>query len=181
MIKVVLQTRYIIVANSGAARAYVSGESSPFAMTSSYSQLRQVLRRLAKTPTFGIVTVLTLAVAIGANTAIFSVVNGVLIKPLPFPEPDRLVSIWHTAPGVNLAEVNACPATYFTYREESHAFEDSGVWRTEDVTITGVAEPERVVALVVTDSVLPVLGSSQPWGGGLPEKTTRPAHRKPPC
>ena len=73
--------------------------------------------------------VLTLALGIGATTAIFSVIYGVLLKPLPFAEPDRLVGMWHTAPELGLDRFNQSPATYFTYRDENRVFEDVGMWR----------------------------------------------------
>lgn len=107
---------------------------------------------------FTAITVITLAVGIGANTAIFSVVSGVLLKPLPYPEPDRLIAVWETAPGVGMREVQGSPATYFTYREENRTFEDTSLWRSDSVAITGLAEPEHVEALDVTDGLLPILG-----------------------
>lgn len=130
------------------------------------NQFRHMLRSFAHTPLFTLMTILTLAIGIGANTAIFSVINGILLKPLPYPEPDRLVGLWHTAPGIGIKELNASPATYFTYREEGRVFTDSGVWRTDTANVTGVAEPEQVDVLVVTDGVLPLLGV-QPQLGRL--------------
>jgi len=121
-------------------------------------QLKHVVRRLRQAPLFTSVTVATLAIAIGANTAIFSVLDGVLLKPLPYAHPEELVGLWHTAPGVNLAELNSCPSLYFTYREEGRTFEDVGLWTEGSATITGLAEPERVTVLRVTDGVLPLLG-----------------------
>jgi putative ABC transport system permease protein len=122
------------------------------------TQLKHVLRRLGRAPMFAAVTLLTLAVGIGANAAIFSVVEGVLLKPLPFPRPDELVGVWHTAPGINIPEVNAAPALYFTYREEGRAFQDVGMWAERAASVTGLAEPERVTVLRVTDGVLGLLG-----------------------
>ncbi|MBI1895383.1 MAG: ABC transporter permease [Acidobacteria bacterium] len=121
-------------------------------------QLRQVVRRLARSPMFAAVTLLTLATGMGANVALFAVVYGVLLKPLPYPESDRLVAIWQTIQNLGIPELNASPATYFLYREEGRAFEDVGLWRTESGTVTGLAEPETVPTLVVTDGTLPVLG-----------------------
>jgi hypothetical protein len=117
----------------------------------------RVLRRLVRAPLFTSVAVLTLALGIGANTAIFSVVRGVLLKPLPFDQPDTLVGVWHTAPGLGVALLNQAPAFYLTYREEGRTFDEMGMWDTTAVAVTGVGEPERVTALVVTDGTLPVL------------------------
>ena len=101
--------------------------------------VRHAARRLARTPVFTLATLLTLALGIGANTAIFSVVNTVLLKPLPFPEPDRLVGLWQTAPGVNITDLNASIADYVTYREESRTLADVAIWNGTAFTVTGVA------------------------------------------
>ncbi|MEO8028537.1 MAG: ABC transporter permease [Bryobacteraceae bacterium] len=124
----------------------------------SFTQLKYVLRRLLRTPMFTAITLLTLAVGIGANTAIFSVINGILLKPLPYLNSDRLVAIWHSAPGVNLDEVNNGPSNYFTYREENKTFESIGLWQNDTESITGIAEPEEVRAIMMTDGVLESLG-----------------------
>jgi putative ABC transport system permease protein len=121
------------------------------------SRLRLVVRRLLRAPLFTSVAVLTLALGIGANTAIFSVVRGVLLKPLPFNEPDRLVGVWHSAPGLGFDTLNQAPSTYFLYRESGVAFEDIGLWDNTSVSVTGVGEPERVQALLVTDGTLGLL------------------------
>ena len=118
----------------------------------------RVARRLVRAPLFTSVAILTLALGIGANTAIFSVVRGVLLKPLPFDHPDTLVGVWHTAPGLGVPLLNQAPAFYLTYREEGRTFEDIGMWDTTAVAVTGAGEPERVTALVVTDGTLGVLG-----------------------
>jgi putative ABC transport system permease protein len=122
-----------------------------------WTDLWRALRGLGRSPGFAFVAGLTLALAIAANTAIFSVVYGVLLKPLPFDEPDRLVGIWHRAPGIKVARVNQGPANYFTYRDSNRVFEDVGVWNLSDVSITGNGEPERILALRVTDGMLPLL------------------------
>jgi putative ABC transport system permease protein len=120
--------------------------------------LKQVLRRLRRSPMFTIVTLVTLAAGIGANTAVFSVLEGVLLKPLPYPHPDELVGVWHTAPGFNIPELNMAPSNYFIYREQSRTFQDVGMYQGDSVSVTGVAEPEQVDALDVTDGTLPILG-----------------------
>ncbi|HLY18044.1 MAG TPA: ABC transporter permease, partial [Bryobacteraceae bacterium] len=120
--------------------------------------MKPILRRLARSPMFTVITLITLAIGIGANTAIFSVLNGVLLKPLPYPDSDRLAGVWETSRLQGLPEVNASPATYFTFREESRTLQDIGIWHSDSVNITGSGEPERVDALDVTDGVLPILG-----------------------
>jgi predicted permease len=120
-------------------------------------RLRLIGRRLARAPLFSVVAIVTLGLGIGANVAIFSVVNGVLLKPLPFSEPERLVGVWHSAPGMNLPVLNQSPATYLVYREEARTFEDIGMWDNTAVTVTGIGEPERVFGLLVTDGTLGVL------------------------
>ena len=89
-------------------------------------RLTYVLRRLLHSPGFTLVTALTLALGIGANSAIFSVIEGILLKPLPYPHAERLVAMNHTAPGINFAEAGSAPFLYFTYREEGRVFEEPG-------------------------------------------------------
>ena len=122
-----------------------------------WQDVRYCARVFWKQPGFAAVAALTLALGIGANTAIFSVVYGVLLKPLPFQEPERLVAVWHRAPGLNMAQLEQGAATYFTYRESNRVFEEIAVWDREEVSITGHSEPERAHALWVTDGLLPIL------------------------
>jgi predicted permease len=138
------------------------------------NQLKHVLRRMMRSPMFTAITLVTLAVGIGANTAIFSVVNGVLLKPLPYPDPDRLVGVWETAPGLNIPELNASPATYYTYREEGQTFKDIGIWQGDSVSVTGMAEPEQVEAVAVSDGVLPILGVQPVLGRWFTRKDDSP-------
>jgi putative ABC transport system permease protein len=123
-----------------------------------WQDVRYASRRLVAQPGFTTVAALTLALGIGANTAIFSVVYGVLLKPLPFPEPERLVGVYHRGEGVNLPVMNQGPATYFTYRDNQRVFEEIGAWESDEVSITGRGEPERIEALSLTDLTLPLLG-----------------------
>jgi predicted permease len=125
-----------------------------------------VSRRLRRAPGFTFIAVLTLALGIGANTAIFTVVRGVLLKPLPFRDPDRLVSVAHVAPGLGIRNLEQSPATYLTYREEGRTFEEFGMWDTPRVSVTGSGDPERVDALGVTDGTLRALGV-EPVAGRL--------------
>ncbi len=127
-------------------------------MTNFFIQLKQIVRRLWRAPVFTAITLITLAAGVGANIAVFSVIEGVLLKPLPYPHPESLVGVWHTAPGLNIDEVNMAPSNYFVYREQNRAFEDIGIYQGDSVSVTGQGNPEQVQALDVTDGVLPVLG-----------------------
>ncbi len=128
-------------------------------MSSFATRLATTLRSLRRAPLFSFVTILTVALGVGATTAIFSVVRGVLLKPLPYPEADRLVGIFHQAPGIGELRLPQAPSLYLTYREESEVFVDSGMWDDERSTITELGEPEEVRSVSVTDGVLPLLGA----------------------
>jgi predicted permease len=117
------------------------------------------LRALLRSPMFTLVAVVTLAIGIGANTAIFSVVNGVLLKPLHFEDPERLVAVWHTAPGLNFEQVPQSPAFHFTYRDETRALDSISLWGHSAVSVTGLDDPERVDVIRWTQGMLPLLGT----------------------
>jgi predicted permease len=125
-------------------------------------EMRSAVSALRRSPGFSGTAVLTLALGIGSVTAIFSVVYGVLLKPLPFPDSDRLVALYHRAPGFGDTDGRAAQgaATYFTYRDHAQVFEDVGLWREDSVSISRSAdpEPEQVMALWVTDGTLSLLG-----------------------
>ncbi len=121
--------------------------------------LKHVCRRLGRSPGFAITVVLTLAIGIGANTAVFSVLNSVLIRPLSYPEPQQLVSLHLNAPGApGLAdfrdELRLSASMYLTFAAHNRAFQSLGVWQPGTVSITGIAKPEQVNAALVTDGVL---------------------------
>ncbi len=119
---------------------------------------KPVVRRLIRSPLFTGLTLITLGLGIGANSAIFSVVQGVLLKPLPYWQPDQLIAVSHSAPGINFSDTGIAAFLYFTYRDESRTLQDVGMYNTETDSITGTGEPEEVRALNVTYSVLPMLG-----------------------
>jgi hypothetical protein len=89
---------------------------------------------------------------------VFSVLEGVLLKPLPYPRAEHLVGVWLTAPGIHLKETDLSPSDYFVFREQGRSFEDIGLYTGDSVSVTGIAEPEQVSALLVTDGTLPLLG-----------------------
>ena len=129
--------------------------------------LRYALRGLPRRPAFTLAAVLTLALGVGATTAIFSVVYSVLIKPLPYPNADELVRIRHTATsGINFTDQSSStsPSMLFTYRDENRTFADIGLWWELGMTLTGQGDPERVRALLVSDGTLQALGV-QPMRG----------------
>jgi predicted permease len=124
----------------------------------------QTARRLGRAPLFTAVILLTLAVGVGANTVIFSVVEGVLLKPLAYPHPDQLIGVWHTAPGIGIEELNMAPSVYFIDREQSTTLQDIGAYTGDSLSVTGAGEPEHVRGLDVTDGTLPLLGVSPALG-----------------
>jgi len=136
--------------------------------------ITQTFRRIARTPAFAAATVLTLGLAIGANTAIFTLIENILWKPLPFPDQDRLVSVFQTAPGVGIKDLSASAADFFTYREQSSTFEDIGVSQGGFETVTGRGEPERVATLAITAHLLPILGVQPVLGRTFTEQDDRP-------
>src|SRR5580658_4682350 len=127
-------------------------------------QLRQVLRRLSRAPMFTAITLLTLAIGVGANTVIFSVIEGVLLKPLPYPHAEQLIGVWHTAPGINITDLNMCPSIYFIDREQNTTLQDIGAYDGDSFSVTGTGEPEHVPGLDVTDGTLPLLGVTPALG-----------------
>src|SRR4029453_8428125 len=123
-----------------------------------WRDIRFSLRSMRRTPVVTFAVIATLAIGIGADTTIFSIVNGVLIKPLPYPDSDRLITMSHTAPGVNVADVASAPFLYFTEREQNQTLEGVGLVSVGSATVTGRGEPEMVRRLFVTSDVLPILG-----------------------
>src|SRR5262249_4465130 len=136
--------------------------------------LRYGARMLLKKPGFTLIAIFTLALGIGANTAIFSVVEGVLVKPLSYLQPEELVTVKLTGQGRGGKDVPLSASTYFIFREQSRTFQDIGLYRKGlkgtgiAVDVTGLGEPEHAPALGVTDGVLPMLGVTLSGGGCLP-------------
>ena len=135
---------------------------------------RYGLRALRRSPAFTTVAVITLAIGIGATTAIFNVVNGILLKPLPYPEPEALIALTHTAPGLGVDELGPSPTMYFTYCEEGRAFRDLGLWSGGTSTVTGLREPERVRTLRVTYGTLQALAVPPALGRWISEADDTP-------
>ena len=115
--------------------------------------LRMALRGLAKHPLFTGVVVLVLALGIGATTAIFTLVDAVVLSPLPFDDADRLLAVQHAAPGLGMSDVGQCAAWHFTYLDEAQSFEDLGMFSGSMVSVIGSGDPEAVPSLQVTSGV----------------------------
>src|ERR1700683_3184363 len=130
--------------------------------------LRYGARMLRKSPGFTIVAVLTLALGIGANTAIFSVVNGVLLRPLPFRHPSRLVLI---AEKSSFPVISTSRENYLDWRDQSHSFEAMEATRSGSITLTGAGEPERLNVRMATAGLFSMLGINAQTGRTfLPEE-----------
>src|SRR5579864_3627113 len=121
-----------------------------------FSDIRYGLRTLLHNPVFTVVALLTISIGIAANTAVFSVVNSVLLRPLHYPHAEELVALHQTAPGAEgLADFEngllLSPSMYFTYAEHNRTFQSVGVWVTDHGNITGLAQPEQVRMVGVSD------------------------------
>jgi len=127
-------------------------------MKSLLQDVRYGLRRLSKSPGFTIVAAGALALGIGANTAIFSVVNAVLLRPLPYPAPDELVQVWETRPRQNMASVEASPNEFLAWAAEGRSFRHLAAVDFANYNLTGRGEPERVTAALVSAEYFPAFG-----------------------
>jgi predicted permease len=129
--------------------------------------IRYGWRMLARNPGFTAIAVLTLAIGIGASTAIFNVVDAVLLRPLPYHEPDRLVIVTETLPGMTMDEVGVAAGEYQDYRERNHSFSQVAAYESAGFNLTGVGQPLRVNAAALSASTFPLLGVSPELGRGF--------------
>jgi len=153
----------------GARKAYRGGEEGrgtggATSMDSTVQDVAFAFRQLRKRPGFTLVLVVTLALGIGAATAVFSVVEGVLLHPLPYPSPDRLTVVWTQFPGQNLMKFPASWPEYQDYRRNSRSYEDLGLWGSTQRTLTGDGDPERLEVAYFTWSMFQVLGVAPELG-----------------
>ena len=123
-----------------------------------WADTKYALRRLRRAQLFTAIALITLAVAVGANTVIFSVVNGVLLKPLSYPNPDRLIAVDHSSQQMGFRKMGIAPSIYFVYREQNTTLADIGAYDDDELDVTGAGAPEHVRILDVTDGTLPLLG-----------------------
>jgi predicted permease len=149
------------------------------ALESLLADFKLTLRRLRNSPGFAVTVLLTLAIGIGANTAVFSVVDGVLLKPLPYPRSSELVALRLEAPGASgLASfetgLRLSPSMYFTFSDHNQSFQSLGVWVPSTANVTGIAQPEEVHTLMISDGILQALGIPPAVGRWLSEADQDP-------
>ena len=148
-------------------------------MENMIEDVRFGLRVLRKSPGFTAVAVLTLALGIGANTAIFSVINAVLFRPLPFRDPGRLMVVWHTPPQKSFPGVTkfvVSPANYLDWRDQNHVFEQMSAVGFGKFNLTGMGQPESVEGRAVSADFFSVLGVQPVLGRGFLEEEDQPGH-----
>ena len=136
--------------------------------------IRYAIRGLRKRPGFTVVAVITLALGIGANTSIFSVVNAVILRPLRFTDPDRLAVVWEEASFAGFPTNTPAPANYFDWKKQNRSFEDMAATRSNSFNLTGDGDPERVAAYAVTANFFPILGVQPLFGRLFLDEEDRP-------
>ena len=138
--------------------------------------VREAFRFLAANPGFAAVVILTLGLAIGVNSTIFSVVNGVLLRPLGYAEPDRLAGLWESNPAQGLDRSEVSAATYIDWRARSRAFERIGLFRYRGFTLTGDEQAERLSTVDVSPALIQLLGVAPIVGQAFSDEDERPGH-----
>ncbi len=138
-------------------------------MNSLWQDVRYGVRMLVKNPGVSSIAVLTLALGIGANSAIFSVVNAVILRPLPYRNPDRVVSLWASVPGYG--RWRATPANFLDWKKQNTSFEEMAAFGASTLTLTGVGEPEQLLGTRVSAGYFSVVGVEPMLGRAfLPEE-----------
>jgi hypothetical protein len=157
---------------SARTKPYVESKATFFELPMSdfLQDVRYALRTFRRTPGLTLVIVLSLAIGIGANTAIFSVVNALLLKPLPYPNPDRLAVLWLRSPGINIPQDWPSPGQFIDVKNENHSFAELSISQGRTGTLIGrggeapLPEPPRVEALLTSSSLFHLLGAKAIYG-----------------
>jgi putative ABC transport system permease protein len=140
-------------------------------METLFKDIRYGVRNLLKRPGFTAIAVITLALGIGANAAIFSVVDAVLLRALPFPNPDRLVMLWEDASFAGFPRNTPAPANFADWKAQNHVFDETAAFDERSFNLTGDGEPEKIEAYGVTANFFPMLGIKPALGRAfLPEE-----------
>ena len=132
---------------------------SAVSMNMMLQDFRYALRALRKNLGLTIVAVLSLATGIGANSAIFSVVDALLLRPLPYPQPERLANIWLHSPGLGIFRDWPSPGQYVDLQNENHSFEAMAIAKIRNATLTGLDQPERIIVVQASSTLLRMLGA----------------------
>src|SRR3984893_6657638 len=143
-------------------------------MDSVLRDIKFSFRSLLKRPALTIIAIVTLAIGIGANSAIFSTVNALLLKPLPFPDPDRIVAIWDKVPSRGVERNEVTVANYLDWRAQNKTFEQLGIYRWWSTNLTGSDSPERVQGFQVTPNFLDIVGVKPMLGRGFSAEEDQP-------
>jgi predicted permease len=133
-------------------------------MSALFQDFRYALRTLAARPMLTVVIVLSLGIGIGANSAIFSVVNALLLNPLPYPQPQRLVNIWIQSPGIGILRDWPSPGQFDDLRKETRSFEEISISRLRSLTLTGRNEPQLIDGMFTSSGIFHLLGAKAMMG-----------------
>jgi predicted permease len=150
----------------------------PLAMLTVAQDVRYAIRSLRKSPGFTVVAILTLALGVGANTAVFSLINAVLLRPLPYAEPDRLVLVWESAPFFGMHDSPVSPANYVDWKARSRSFEAMGALEDGSFRLLGEATPEVVPGALVTAGLMRALRIRPALGRVFSDDDDRPGAPK---
>src|SRR5580692_12586178 len=138
------------------------------------ADIRYALRGLRRSPMFALVAIVSLAIGIGANSAIFSVVNALLLRPLPYPEPDRLAVLWLRSPGINIPQDWPSPGEFIDIQTQNHSFDEMSISHGETGTLLGLDQPERVEMLSTSSALFHMLGAKPLYGRLLQPQDDKP-------
>lgn len=150
-----------------------------YSMTELFREIKQALRRLWKTPGFTLAALIVLALGIGANTAIFSIVNGVLLRPLPFSHPERLVQLYHVPPAKQFPGMDTFPlsaANYLDWERQNDVFESSAIYSFTSLRMTGSGDPKVLQGSRVETSFFPTLEAQPLLGRSILPGDEQPGH-----
>jgi len=147
-------------------------------MNTLIQDIRYGFRSLLRNPGFAIIAALSLGLGIGANTAIFSLINTVLLRPLPYLEPERLVMVWEDASFAGFPQNTPAPANYADWKAQNQTLEDMAALARRSFNLTGDGDPERVDAYAVTANFFPILGVKPALGRSFQPEEDKPGANK---
>src|SRR5882724_2317290 len=143
-------------------------------MTELLQDFRYALRTFRRSSGLTLIIVLSLAIGIGANSAIFSVVNALLLRPLPYPDPDRLAILWLRSPGINIPQDWPSPGQYIDVQTGNQSFEEMSISHGDTGTLAGLDQPEKVEVLETSSTLFHMLGAKPLYGRLLRAEEDKP-------